>query len=245
MIEIQRASAFGTISQDGARVRCRFSFRDYDAGGRLGWGALRALNVIDLPAGKSYALGPHSDIIVLTWVESGELKVRTSDLHDRPLKAGSLHAINAGSGVREMTWEATEGDARFWQSWILPESCGDEPSEEIREAFPANEDGSFRILASGFPEDSPEDWKDVTDGFPIPITSESRLLDSFLPKGESASYRTVSNRALYLTVVAGGIAVAGDTLRAGDSIGLKDEQSLEITALTDSTLLLADIPDTP
>lgn len=55
-----------------------------------------------------------------------------------------------------MAWQAGADGASFIQFWLLADTEGGSPTQEARPAFPRLEDGGFRIIASGFPEDDPE-----------------------------------------------------------------------------------------
>ncbi|NPC90588.1 hypothetical protein HNH97_17085, partial [Gluconacetobacter entanii] len=191
MIEIRRAATFGCLTDAGVTLRCHFAFRTCADAGRVHWGRLRVVNVATMEAGATFALGAEENTEILTWTGARVLHFTGPGFAPATLPPGSVQALGTGDGVNGLAWRAGAQGGGFVQFWFLPDDEGGNPEAEVREACPAQEDGGFRILASGFPEDDPEEEADITDGAPLTIRASSRLLDATLRAGEGAAYATV------------------------------------------------------
>ncbi|MCP1229628.1 pirin family protein [Acetobacter indonesiensis] len=207
----------------------------------IGAGRLKIANQIRLPSGADYAVGAEANVDILTWVCSGKVVSKNNSFCDEVLGAGSLHIIGAGRGLSHLAWNAQE-KAVFFQFWILQDNEGGEPTQEVRPGFPELEDGSFKILASGFPEDDPEDGETCEDGSPLTLRSRSRFLHARLSAGDGAAYQTIPGQSLYLTVVSGCVTVGCQTLEAGDAFLQDDDSQLMVMAAQDAVVLLVDVP---
>ena len=97
--------------------------------------------------------------------------------------------------------------------------------------FPkANRSGKLVTLASGIAGD--EDA--------LPIRADARVLGTTLKAGETAQYDADEARHLYLVPAIGRVEVNGVAVNARDGAAIRNEQSLKITALEDSELVLVD-----
>ncbi len=240
MITVRRQASLGLVQDQGITLRCHFPFWTYTDPAHGACGRLRVLNTGVLSANAAYRAGPESSIDILTWLWQGTLSTSAAGFPDDRLNAGGLQAVSTGEGVSCLAWRAGPDGATFLQFWFLPDDEGGEPSQEVRPSFPALEDGGFRILASGFPEDDPEEWRDIADGAPATIRARSRLMDARIPAGEGARYDTTAGRALYLVVVSGRVTLGPDTLAAGDAATVMNQTGITVMAAEDAVVLLAD-----
>ncbi|MCP1232161.1 pirin family protein [Acetobacter indonesiensis] len=240
MIVIRHADSLGQMQQGDALLRCHFAFGSCQDPEHVHDGRLRAVNVVHLPANADYVLGPERNVDIVTWVANGTLTARNDLFPDETIEAGGLHLLSAASGCLSMSWRAGTAGASFLQFWFLPDEEGGEPAQEARSAFAGLEDGGFRILASGFPEDDPQETGTITDGAPVTLRASARLLHAEISQGEGACYRTTPDRTLYLVVARGGVAVDNAALGPGDGARIDGEQSFTVMATGDSVILLAD-----
>ncbi|GBQ21283.1 hypothetical protein ACLRDC_15095 [Gluconacetobacter sacchari] len=240
MITIRRAGSLGQVRQGDASLRCHFAFGPYQDPLHVHDGRLRVVNAVHLPAGAEYALGPERNVDIATWVVDGALTARSDLFADMAVGTNGLHLIRTAEGCLSMGWRAEAGGASFLQFWFLPDDEGGTPAQEARPAFAGLEDGGFRILASGFPEDDPEDAGTIADGAPAVLRASARLLHAAIPRGEGASYRTVAGRALYLVVARGTVTLDGTGLGPGDGARIDDETQCVVMATDDAVILLAD-----
>lgn len=260
MKRIYRATAAGHLTQQGVTLRCHLPFDTYVPGADIpgtdvpgavvapdgGHAAdlLRAVNVLHVPAGAAYHLGPEQNVDILTWVVSGDLGCVIPDQQSVSLGAGGLHLVNTGSGCTDLRWQAGAHAAEVVQIWIAPdEEDLQSPCHETRLDYPAMEDGGFHILASGFPEDDPEDVDQVEDGGAVTLHGYARVLHAMIRAEEGAAYQTTSGRVLYVVVVSGDVKLGDDRLASGDAMLLVGETDLVVMAARASVVLLVDVAE--
>lgn len=239
MLTVRRAETLGLVQRGDATLRCHFAFGSYD--GETHDGRLRVANLGALPPDGRLHLGPERETDILTWVASGSVTTAIGRLRHQTIAPGGLHAALTGSGYDSLEWRAEPEGASFFQLWFLQDQEQEGgPEQESRAAFAALEDGGFRVLASGFPEDDPEERDFIEDGSPIVLRSAARLLHAAIARGEGASYRTMPGRTLYLIVISGTVTVGEETLQTADAARIEGETEIVIMAREDAVLLLSD-----
>lgn len=241
MMTIRRADTLGSARSDGLTLRCHFAFADYRGPACMHEGRLRAINTGMLPPGGSYHLGPEASVDILTWLGSGRVTAHADDFAPEDVRAGGLHLASTGRGYRTLEWKAGADGASFIQFWLMADTEGTPPAQETRAALAQFEDGGFTILASGFPEDDPEESESVSDGAPVTLSARARLLHAAIAAGEGAAYQTSAGRDLYLVVVSGTVSIDASILHAGDGAAITDATDLTVIAYEAAVVLLTDV----
>ena len=238
---VRRADSLGQAHSDTLILRCHFAFADYKTPEYGHEGRLRAINLGSLPPNGSYALGAQANVDIITWLQAGSVQAESEGFVPETIHAGGLHLLCAGTGVNATAWQAGQNGASFIQFWLLADTEGDSPKQESREEFPQLEDGGFRIIASGFPEDDPEAMESIADGAPVALSGRNRLLHAQIPKGQGAAYQTTQGRDLHILVVSGEVTLSGTVLSCGDGAMLEQASNVVVLATQDSIVLLTDI----
>ncbi|MDE7548576.1 hypothetical protein PY793_11355 [Acetobacter fabarum] len=241
MITIRRADSLGLAHSGTLILRCHFAFADYQAPQNEHEGRLKAINLGTIPPQSRYQLGPESSVDIITWLCSGALQTHVEGFPVESIHSGGLHLLSTGIGVRSMAWQTGAEEASFIQFWILADTEGDWPAQEVRAAFPKLEDGGFRIIASGFPEDDPDMAEVIEDGSPVTLRARSRLLHADIPAGEGAAYQTMPGRDLHVLVVRGTITLCGMSLAEGDGAMLTRTERVVVMAIQEAVVILTDI----
>lgn len=129
------------------------------------FGLLLAHNEDLVQPGPGYPEHVHRDVEILTWVLAGSLMhhdLRHHDLghHDRAggctlVRAGQLHHISAGSGIRHTESSADDQPVRLVQMWLSPDELGGAPRHQVLPVGDRLASGELVELASGLagPED--------------------------------------------------------------------------------------------
>jgi redox-sensitive bicupin YhaK (pirin superfamily) len=242
MITVRKSETLGTTESDGIIIKCHFSFSDYHDANYIHDGQLRVVNQIDLAPGQSYHLRHEENVDILTWVQSGKIFSETDFFPDETLGEADLHVLSTGEGCNNMTWTAGTTGASLIQIWMIPDCENAIREQTVRLSEISDRDGSFHILASGFPEDDPEDDVSIDDNSPATLRLQARLMISELPAGEAAEYITSSEREMYLLVISGSVAIANTTVMGGEAAAIHKMERLLVTAHEKTLMLLADIP---
>ncbi|HLD66758.1 MAG TPA: hypothetical protein VJA19_11980, partial [Pseudomonas sp.] len=73
------------------------------------------------------------------------------------------------------------------------------------------------------------------------IRADARLVAATLQAGQSTEYRLEAGRKAYLVAATGRIEVNGVQANARDGVAIQDEETLSVTALEDSEIVLVDL----
>jgi redox-sensitive bicupin YhaK (pirin superfamily) len=127
-VEVRRgADRFVTVAE-GRTTRHSFSFdRHYDPA-NVALGFLVCSNDDLLEPGAGYALHPHRDLEIVTWVLSGALRHEDSTGHRGVVVPGRVQRLSAGSGVMHAELNDDASPLRFVQMWVQPATYGATPS---------------------------------------------------------------------------------------------------------------------
>jgi redox-sensitive bicupin YhaK (pirin superfamily) len=112
----------------------------------------------------------------------------------------------------------------------LPSAGGGKPTWGTKPFPKGDRSGAFVTLASGKPDD---------DGA-LPIRADARVLGANLKAGETAEYRLGAKRHGYLVPASGSVSVNGVEIAARDGAAIADVDVVNVTALTDSEVILVD-----
>lgn len=241
MIRVRRAETLGAVRSGTFELRCHFAFATYQDPVHQHDGQLRVLNLGALRPSETYSLRAEAAVDILTWVQAGSLTAQIDDFAPEVIQTEGLHLISTGSCCQTLGWKAGAEGASFLQFWFLADTEDGLARQESRKRFSQADDGGFRVLASGFPEDDPEDWGTITDGAPVTLSAGVRLLHATIKAGEGAAYNTTLVRDLYLVVVSGVVRLEGTILNAGDAVAVRSVVTLAVMADERAVVLLADV----
>nr|WP_202391632.1 pirin family protein [Pontixanthobacter luteolus] len=206
-----------------------FSFASYHDPERVHWGALRVWNDDKIQAGTGFPAHPHNDMEIITYVRTGAITHTDSMGNEGRTKAGDVQVMSAGSGVRHSEFNREDEDTTLFQIWIIPDERGGEPYWGAAQFPKGDRSGKFVALASGRGGDDA-----------LPIRANARVLGATVKAGESVTYDASADRHLYLVPATGKIQIEDVEANARDGIAITQKDSITITALEDSELVLVD-----
>jgi len=231
MIERRPFEDLGGADHGWLDAKHHFSFAEYHDPARILWGALRVWNDDTIQSGTGFPLHAHADMEIITYVREGAITHQDSLGNKGRTEAGDVQVMSAGSGIRHSEYNLEPETTRIFQIWILPNQRGGAPSWGAK-PFPKGErSGRFVTLASGI----------EGDGDALPIRTDARVLGATLKAGETAEYRfSDASRRGYMVPAAGKVEVDGVALNARDGAAISDVDSIRVTAIENSELVLVD-----
>ena len=236
MIELRPFNTLGSANHGWLDAHHHFSFAQYHDPSRVNWGSLRVWNDDTIQAGTGFPTHPHSDMEIITYVRKGAITHRDSLGNEGRTEAGDVQVMSAGSGVRHSEYNLEDEDTQIFQIWIIPEQRGGEPSWGARPFPKGDRAGKFVPLASGAANDDTSE-----DGGALPIRTDARVLGATLKAGESVTYTPRdAGRHLYLVPSTGKVKVEDVEANARDGIAITQQESVTVTALEDSEIVLVD-----
>jgi redox-sensitive bicupin YhaK (pirin superfamily) len=168
---------------------------------------------------------------IITYVREGAITHEDSLGNKGRTEAGDVQVMSAGTGIRHSEYNRESGITRIFQIWIIPDQHGGPPQWGAKPFPRGDRSGRFVTLASGI---------DGDDGA-LPIRANARVLGATLNAGETIEYRFAGSRRYGYLVPATGRAKVGDIiLDTGDGAAISDVDSIRVTAMEDTELILVD-----
>ena len=231
MIEHRPFESLGAANHGWLEAHHHFSFAGYHDPARVNWGALRVWNDDVIAPQSGFPTHSHQDMEIITYARSGAITHRDSLGNEGRTEAGDVQVMSAGRGVAHSEFNLEGEETTIFQIWIIPTHRGGEPDWGAREFPKGDRAGSFIPLASGIAD----------DGDTLPLRTDARVLGASIKAGESVTYAPrQADRHLYLVPATGRIRVGDIEAKARDGVAITKEETLTITALEDSELILVD-----
>ncbi|MFZ9395938.1 MAG: pirin family protein [Erythrobacter sp.] len=235
MIELRPFETLGAANHGWLDARHHFSFAGYHDPGRVHWGALRVWNDDRIAPKSGFPTHPHNDMEIITYVRTGAITHRDSMGNEGRTEAGDVQVMSAGRGVAHSEFNLEDEETTLFQIWIIPDQRGGDPGWGARKFPKADRAGAFVPLASSAAND-----EDVAAGA-LPIRTDARVLGATVKAGDIVTYRPRDpSRHLYLVPATGKVRVEQVEANARDGVAITQQDSVTITALEDSELVLVD-----
>ena len=231
MIELRSFESLGGANHGWLDAKHHFSFASYHDPARTNWGALRVWNDDTIQPHTGFPPHPHRDMEIVTYVRSGAITHEDSLGNKGRTEAGDVQVMSAGTGIRHSEYNREDEETRIFQIWIVPTSQGDAPQWGAK-PFPKGErSGQFVVLASGHEQ----------DGDALPIRADARVVGATIRAGETVEYPLGTDRKAYLVPATGAVTIDGQRVNTRDGAAISDLETLSVTAIEDSEIVLVDI----
>jgi redox-sensitive bicupin YhaK (pirin superfamily) len=230
MIELRPYDSLGGGDHGWLNTKHHFSFADYQDPARTRWGSLRVWNDDTIAPQTGFPPHPHRDMEIITYVRKGAITHKDNLGNQGRTGAGDVQVMSAGTGITHAEYNLETEPTQIFQIWIIPTGTGQAPSWGARPFPKGDRSGKFVALASGFAD----------DGDALPIRTDARVLGATIKAGETAEYRLGKDRRGYLVPALGAVEIEGVRVGSGDGAAISELDTLHITALEDSELVLVD-----
>ena len=231
MIDLRAFESLGAANHGWLDARHHFSFADYHDPQRMHWGRLRVWNDDVIAPNSGFAPHPHNDMEIITYIRQGAITHRDNQGHVGRTAAGDVQVMSAGTGIVHSEFNMESEETRLFQIWIMPDVRGAKPSWGTRPFPKEDRENRFVILASGFAEDSEA----------LPINVQARVLGATLKAGAVLDYSLGNGRKAYLVPASGAVEIEGVRVNARDGAAISASDTLRITALEESELVMVDV----
>ncbi|MBC7505131.1 MAG: pirin family protein [Sandarakinorhabdus sp.] len=230
MIEVRPFSSLGGANHGWLDAKHHFSFSGYHDPRRMNWGSLRVWND-DIIAPKSgFPPHPHRHMEIITYVREGAITHKDSLGNTGRTEAGDVQVMSAGTGITHAEYNAEDVATTLFQIWIEPSRSGEKPAWGAKPFPKGARSGQFVVLASGFD----------TDHDALPIRANARVVGATLKAGETADYALGATRRGYLVPATGAVRIDGQRVNPRDGAAISGVETLRVTALEDSEIVLVD-----
>ena len=202
----------------GRQTRHSFSFGSFYDADRVSFGPLIALNDDLLGSGVGYDAHEHSDVVLVTWVVTGELAHEDDDGATTQL-TGELAVTHAGTGITHS--ERAGGRAtRFVQAWLRPGEPGGAPAR--RTTTPDLGGGGLVVVA---------------DEADLGVPGATYRIGE-LASGETVTVPEAPLRHVFVATGALTRSSLAEPLAAGDAFEVTGDDEITLTAAVPTQLLV-------
>ena len=231
MITVRRSAERGLAELGWLTSRHTFSFGSYHDPRHMGFRALRVINDDWIAPGAGFDPHGHRDMEIVTYVLEGALEHNDSLGTGSVIRPGEVQRMSAGTGITHSEYNHSPTEpVHLLQIWIVPETAGLPPGYEQRDFPAAERRGRLRLVAS----------RDGRDGS-VTIHQDAALYAAVLEAGEAVSHGAKPGRHAWLHVARGAVDLNGHALEEGDGAAASDETRLDISAASDTEILLFDL----
>jgi redox-sensitive bicupin YhaK (pirin superfamily) len=232
VIEVIPFETLGRLDLDWLSARYHFSFANYYDPARRGHGPLLVWNDDTIQPGRGFDPHGHRDMEIITYVRRGAISHRDHLGNEGRTVTGDVQVMSAGTGIRHAEYNLEDEITQIFQIWIAPKETGLEPKWATRRFPEAERAARLVALASGR----------AGDEGALPIHQDAAILGATLTPGQGVTHRLDAGRRAYLVPARGRIQVNGVDAEARDGIVVTAEETLDVTALEDAEILVADLP---
>ncbi len=240
------ASSRGHYNFGWLDTRHVFSFGEYYAPERMGFGLLRVFNDDVVEGGSGFGTHPHRNMEIISIPLEGTIAHKDSMGNIQTLEPGEVQVMSAGSGLTHSEYNASETDPlKFLQIWIIPNQAGVEPRYDQKH---------IELLTNKItPVVGPKG-----DGSPLWINQHAWLSLVRLHKGFECTYTSQRDgNGLFVFVISGRLDVrataapgndqqsaASQQLESRDSVGFTDTAHILLRADEEAYAVVIDVPMT-
>ena len=230
MIHLRPFDSLGGENHGWLDAKHHFSFANYQDENRINWGNLRVWNDDTIQPKSGFPAHPHRDMEIITYVRSGAITHQDSLGNKGRTEAGDVQVMSAGTGIRHSEYNLEDEVTQIFQIWIIPTRQGDEPQWGAKPFPKGDRSGQFVTLASGYENDNDA----------LPIRTNARVVGATIKAGETLDYRLGADRKAYLVPATGAVEIDGIRVNARDGAAIEQLDTVRITALEDSEIVLVD-----
>jgi redox-sensitive bicupin YhaK (pirin superfamily) len=228
MFNIIQSESRGSADHGWLKAKHTFSFAEYRDPARVRFGKLRVINEDRIAPGQGFGTHPHKDMEIVTYVISGAIEHKDSMGNGTVIPAGDVQRMTAGTGVLHSEFNHSQDEElHLLQIWIFPEENDLEPGYE-QTAFPREAKlNRLCLIGSRYGREGS-----------VTIHQDVDLYSSVLENGEQVALDGVTDRRIFVQVVSGKLRINEESVAAGDGVQIRQEDSVNITALSESEFLL-------
>ncbi len=238
-MQIRRSEDRGHANHGWLDSYHSFSFNKYYDPAWMGFSVLRVINEDVIAPAQGFGMHSHADMEIITYVLQGNLAHKDSLGNVEVIHQGHVQRMTAGTGITHSEFNASDNEpVHLLQIWILPNQQGLKPSYEDGFFTDAQKMNQWCLLVSQQAE------PDSSQQGSLKVHQDMALLATKLDAEKQLDYALKFGRSAYLQVASGSIEINGERLNAGDAALFDVAKLIQIKAISQSEVLLFDLPKT-
>jgi redox-sensitive bicupin YhaK (pirin superfamily) len=230
---IHKAETRGYANHGWLESNHTFSFANYHNPERIHFGVLRVLNDDRVHPGKGFGTHPHDNMEIISIPLEGDLEHKDNMGNVAIIKEGDIQVMSAGTGIYHSEYNKNrDKDVKFLQIWIFPNKKSVEPRYDQISIRDIEEENKFYQVLSPNKDDQGV-WIHQDAWFHLAKFDKDKSTTYMLKKG---------GNGMYFFILEGEVEVAGHKLSRRDGIGIWDTAEIDFNSLSDSRVLLMEVP---
>ncbi|WP_281540742.1 pirin family protein [Maribacter aestuarii] len=210
-----------------------FSFANYYNPERMNFGVLRVLNDDVVSGGRGFGTHPHNNMEIISIPLEGDLQHMDDMGNSTIIREGDIQVMSAGTGVSHSEYNKNKDEAvKFLQIWIIPKKQNVSPRYDQISIADVKTPNEFNQILSPNADDQgvwihQDAWFHLGD-FDAGITKVYNLKKA--------------KNGVYIFVLEGTVEVNGQRLESRDGYGIWDSESFDFISISNSEVLVMEIP---
>lgn len=230
---IHKAETRGNANHGWLNSNHTFSFANYYNPERMHFGVLRVLNDDVVSPGKGFGTHPHDNMEIISIPLEGDLEHKDSMGNVAVIRQGDVQVMSAGTGVFHSEYNKnSDKPVKFLQIWVFPNKKNVKPRyDQISLSNIEKRNSFYQILSPN--QDDQGVWIHQNAWF---------HLGNF-DKNNSEMYSLKDNsNGVYAFVLEGEVEINGEKLSKRDGFGVWDINEFHLNSITESKVLLMEVP---
>lgn len=211
-----------------------FSFAGFYDPQKVQFGALRVLNDDIVAPGMGFGKHPHDNMEIITIILDGALEHKDSMGHTQAIHPNEVQVMSAGKGVFHSEYNHNrDKEVNLLQTWIFPNKQNVEPRYDQRTFTEEDRINKWQTLVSPMEQDDKS----------MKIHQNAWISRAKLQTGKNLEY-ALNNKenGVYVFVIDGNIQAGTQELGKRDAVGITEAEQVSFTALSDSDVLVFEVP---
>ncbi len=230
---LHKAASRGHADHGWLNSHHSFNFAGYHNPERMHFGVLRVLNDDQVAPGKGFGTHPHDNMEIISIPLEGDLEHKDSMGNVATIKEGDVQVMSAGTGIYHSEYNKNvDKPVKFLQIWVFPNKRNVEPRYDQISIRDIEKKNAFYQVLSPNPDDAGV-WVHQDTWFHLG-KFETGAADTYQIKKEG--------NGVYAFVLEGAVEINGQQLEKRDGLGLWDTESFDFKSLSDSRVLLMEVP---
>lgn len=231
-IVVDKAETRGYFNHGWLKTHHTFSFADYYNPKRMHFGMLRVLNDDTVEPREGFGMHPHKNMEVVSIPLKGYLRHGDSIKNSHTITPGDIQVMSTGTGIFHSEYNDSDTEnLEFLQIWVFPKEENTTPAYDNFDIRPTQKRNEISLIIS-------------PDGdAPASILQDAWFSMGTLDAGQKKEYKLhQKNTGVYLFVIEGEVQVGDTVLSRRDGAGFSETESIQISTLKESTVLLLEVP---
>ena len=184
-------------------------------------------------AGRGFGAHPHDNMEIISIPLSGSLAHKDSMGNEGIIKAGEIQVMSAGTGIVHSEMNASPNEeVCFLQIWVFPDRKNVVPRYDQVNIDDALLKNNLHPIIGSF-ENPAMTWIYQNVLF---------SLGNIEPHQTINYQKTDPNNGVYIFLIEGEIMIGNDLLKKRDGIAIKETDTISIKTISESKILVMDIP---